>query len=420
MCPQETHCPPSGGLEEGYCTTERVYGWWYLDTKGNAVKRYHKFSPNIPPKCKGEIFLSSCSPYENLSDKHSLYKYIYPEGWDTWLPRCLEHSEMIRTSKLSVKRDKVELHIIWLDLANVYGSVPHHLIRMALDFSNFPSKVREIIRIFFNSAVMKFTVKDYTTKWQALEIGIMMDCVISPLLFVLAMELILRGAANTSKGVRINENLTLPPSRAFMDDITILVPSKIAADVLIQRYYDFSTWARMKAKPKKSRSLSLVGGSVREIDFKIGGDTTPTVREKPVKSLRRLYSIPLTDHHRGPEVQKIALMELKSIDKTCLPGKMKAWCYQHGLLPRLLCPLQIYDIVLSHVKQFQQYNKKYLRKWLGFLPCFSKVGLYTNYGNLQLPISSLVEEFKIGKVRHHMMMKDSADEIIRKAYPEIK
>ena len=39
---------------------------------------------------------------------------------------------------------------------------------------------------------------------------------------------------------------------------------------------------------------------------------------------------------------------------------------------------------------------------------------------LQLPISSLVEEFKIGKVRLHMMMKDSADEIIRKAYPEIK
>ena len=53
-------------------------------------------------------------------------------------------------------------------------------------------------------------------------------------------------------------------------------------------------------------------------------------------------------------------------------------------------------------------------------PCFSKVGLYTYSGNLQLPISSLVEEFKIGKVRLHMMMKDSVDEIIWKAYPEIK
>ena len=77
---------------------------------------------------------------------------------------------------------------------------------------------------------MKFTVKDFNTKWLALEIGIMMDCVISPLLFVLDTELILRGAANTSKGVMKNEHLTLSPSRAFMDDITILVPSKIVAN----------------------------------------------------------------------------------------------------------------------------------------------------------------------------------------------
>ena len=150
------------------------------------------------------------------------------------------------------------------------------------------------------------------------------------------------------------------------------------------------------------------------------GDKIPTVREKPVKSLGRLYSIPLTDRHRGTEVQKVAVKGLKSIDKTCLPGRMKAWCYQHGLLPRLLCPLQMFEIAISRVEWIQQYCNKYLRKWLGVPPCFSKVGLYTNSGNIQLPISSLVEEFKIGKVRLHMMMKDSADEIIRKAYPEIK
>ena len=61
-----------------------------------------------------------------------------------------------------------------------------------------------------------------------------------------------------------------------------------------------------------------------------------------------------------------------------------------------------------------------MRKWLEVPPCFSKVGLYTNSGKLQLPISSLVNGFKIGKVRLLMMMKDSVDEIIRKAYPEIK
>ena len=98
-------------------------------------------------------------------------------------PGCLEHSQMIWNSILSARRDKTELHVIWLDLANAYGSVPHHLIRMAHEFFNFPSQVGEIIMKYFNSAFMKFTVKNYTTKWQALEVGFMMGCLISPLFF---------------------------------------------------------------------------------------------------------------------------------------------------------------------------------------------------------------------------------------------
>ena len=208
-------------------------------------------------------------------------------------------------------------------------------------------------------------------------------------------------------------NIWLSHSRAFMDDITILIPSKIATDGLLQRYYDLFTWARTKAKPKKSWSLSLVRGSVREIHFKIRGNMIRTVREKQIKILGRLYSVPQTDQHQGTE-------GLKSIDKTCLPRKMKACCYSHGLLPHLLWPLQMYQTALSRIEWIQQYSNKYLCKWPGVPPCFLKVGLYTNSGNLQLLISSLVEEFKIGKVCLHMMMKDSADKVIWKAYPEIK
>ena len=63
-----------------------VSGWWY--TKGNAeVKRYHKFSPNPPPKCRGEIFFGVLARrMTTFFDEQSLYIYICPEGWDTWLP----------------------------------------------------------------------------------------------------------------------------------------------------------------------------------------------------------------------------------------------------------------------------------------------------------------------------------------------
>ena len=186
-----------------------VSGRWYLDTKGNAVKKYHKLSLNIPPKCRREniFWVLARRMTTFLMSNHYINISVQKAGI-TGFPGCLEHSQMIWNSILAAKRDKTELHVIWLDLANAYGSVPHHFIRMVLEFFNFPSKVGEIIMKYFNSAFMKFTVKNYTTKWQALEIGIMMGCVISPFLFVLAMELILRSAANMSKGVMKNENLT--------------------------------------------------------------------------------------------------------------------------------------------------------------------------------------------------------------------
>ena len=39
---------------------------------------------------------------------------------------------------------------------------------------------------------------------------------------------------------------------------------------------------------------------------------------------------------------------------------------------------------------------------------------------LQLPLSSLAEEFKVGKARLHMMLRDSPDEVIRQVQPEIR
>ena len=101
MCPQETYCPLSAGLEEGYCTTGMVSGRWYLDTKGNAVKRYHKFSPNIPPKCRREnIFWSSCRMTTFLMSNRYINTSVQKAGIPDF-PGCLEHSQMIWNNTLS-------------------------------------------------------------------------------------------------------------------------------------------------------------------------------------------------------------------------------------------------------------------------------------------------------------------------------
>lgn len=43
-------------------------------------------------------------------------------------PGCIEHSSVIWDQIQLAKREKSDLHVVWLDLANAYGSVPHKLL----------------------------------------------------------------------------------------------------------------------------------------------------------------------------------------------------------------------------------------------------------------------------------------------------
>ena len=127
MGPQETHRPPSAGLQEEYCTTGVVPDWWNLDTKGNAVKNITNFRPIIPRKCRwGNIFCEFWSSYQNLSDEKSLYKYICSEGWNTWLPRMFgTFRNDIELNTLSEKgQNRTTYNLAWSCQCIRFNSAP--------------------------------------------------------------------------------------------------------------------------------------------------------------------------------------------------------------------------------------------------------------------------------------------------------
>ena len=154
------------------------------------------------------------------------------------------------------KQDKRILHAVWLDLANAYGSVPHELVYRSFDFY-IQEKIKGLLRKYFNSAFMHFTIHRYTTNWQALEVGIMMGYVISPLLFIMCVEMPLRGPKDVTEAEVEDGGIVLPAMKAFMDDVTILIECKSGTEHLLQRSSLF-TWCRMKTMPKMSRSLSII------------------------------------------------------------------------------------------------------------------------------------------------------------------
>jgi len=57
---------------------------------------------------------------------------------------------------------------------------------------------------------------------------------------------------------------------------------------------------------------------------------------------------------------------------------------------------------------------KHLRRWLGLPPSFISLG------QLQLPLSSIVEEFKVTKCKMSLTYRDSQDQLISEAGVRIK
>ena len=61
--------------------------------------------------------------------------------------RIREDRERIREAK----EDKGNLAIVWLDLANAYGSVPHRLIERAMVQYGIPNKIQDIILRYYSN-----------------------------------------------------------------------------------------------------------------------------------------------------------------------------------------------------------------------------------------------------------------------------
>ena len=100
---------------------------------------------------------------------------------------CLGHGNMIYKVIQKAKTNKKDFDVIWLDLANAYGSVLHQMILLSIRMCHIPEEISKILGTNFDGFFMRFITKEYTTNWNRLEVGIAMGCPVSPILFVLAM-----------------------------------------------------------------------------------------------------------------------------------------------------------------------------------------------------------------------------------------
>lgn len=74
-------------------------------------------------------------------------------------PGCVEHLSMIWHQVQAAKRDGRALHVVFLDLANAFGSVPHSVVWTAFSYFNVPEAVTALVRAYFSDVQICVSTK---------------------------------------------------------------------------------------------------------------------------------------------------------------------------------------------------------------------------------------------------------------------
>ena len=141
--------------------------------------------------------------------------------------------------------------------------------------------------------------------------------------------------------------------------------------------------------------------------------------DEPVKCLGRVYSAELKDRARVDEVKKMLIDGLDVIGKSEVQGTIECWMYQFGLLPRIMWPLMMYKLPLTAVEEFERRSTGCIKKWLCAPKSLTSLALYSKDTVLQLPIKSLLDEFKLSKCRNVSGFQESKDPVVYSVQPEV-
>jgi len=108
---------------------------------------------------------------------------------------CVEHTSGLTQLLHEARINHKNLTVVWLDMANAYGFIPHQLIQEALKHYHVPEQAASsLIRSYYSNIHLRFSCKNYATSWISMEKGIVTGCFISVPLYVMGMNLVLKAA----------------------------------------------------------------------------------------------------------------------------------------------------------------------------------------------------------------------------------
>lgn len=144
---------------------------------------------------------------------------------------CYEHTYLLESLVADARRRKQKLYLAWLDIRNAFGSVPHNTIRSTLRHIGVPTDLVTLIMNVYSGATSIINTPNGNTAPIPLRAGVKQGCPLSPILFNLCIELILRMVKAKAKKLKLGACVyhdSIISCLAYADDLVLIARSPTA------------------------------------------------------------------------------------------------------------------------------------------------------------------------------------------------
>ena len=175
-----------------------------------------------------------------------------------FLDGCAEHNFMLRSMLTDSRRRLRNLVLTWLDIREAFPSVSHHLMLfLMMERLGLSGSILKVVQDIYSQATIAVrTGRDFYTTPIPQRCGVKQGCPLSPILFNIVVEGLLRHLSTSQAGYSLAGNTI--NALAYVDDICVAAASKVEVQDLLDRCVAFSDWAGFRFNARKCGSLCLI------------------------------------------------------------------------------------------------------------------------------------------------------------------
>ena len=305
--------------------------------------------------------------------KNKLIETNVQKGFWSEISGCVEHTELLTYIINHARLKQRQVIITLLDLKNAFGEIDHQVILKVLEYHHFPESIKLLVKAYYTNYKVSIGTDKFTTDPIIIEKGVLQGDCLSPLLFNLVVNALLKTIDSQKiRSIGYNYCDTLTPRHwfQFADDSALVTSTEEDSQALLNVFTKWCQWAGLKICPRKCKIFAMRKNGTRTVQFnpylKVNNEQIPTVeQDEEFVYLGKTFSMNMKSENIEKELKKDLRDYVENIHRLPIHPKHKIDIVVRYVYSKLRWRLTAYDISHTWVKQnLDSIVIEYLKRWL--------------------------------------------------------